>query len=160
VGQPLPASWIDDELAAHYVARYIADAQPMDGFRFDDPPLTIVLTTGPFADLDAKGVNPDPPIDKLRGKAVAAVKRGVTIRKVMIHGKGPATATGLGVGSALAQLQAAHADLRVGPIPPTLGNDECAADIASMPGVVFLFTTCAKAKAGDPATRVDVWLPE
>ena len=55
LGQPVPAALVTDDLAAHYLARYIADAQPLDGFRLDEPPLTIVLATGPFAELDRHG---------------------------------------------------------------------------------------------------------
>jgi hypothetical protein len=76
---------------------------------------------------------------------------------ISIHGGGPATEAGAGVGSTLDSLKAAYADLEHHPIPPTLGDDECVASTASMPGVYFLFSSCAKAEAGEPVKRVDLW---
>ena len=51
------------------------------------------------------------------------------------------------------------ADLRLWPFPETLGDDMCTGKTKSLPGVVFVFATCAKANKGEPVKRIDVSLP-
>jgi hypothetical protein len=161
LGKPMPGVLLDaPDLDGHYVARFIADAQPLDGFRYDDPPLTVVLAAGPFAELDAKGHHGEPPVDRLRAKAAAAARGGVAVKSVMIHGPGPATADGLGVGSTLAEVKAVYTDVRLMPLPETLGDDVCIAYSKSNQGISFVFGNCNKANAGDPVKRVDVWIPD
>lgn len=154
----MPAILLRPDLAAHYVARYIADAQPMDAFQFDEPPLTVVLTTGPFAieSLQHAPSSP-PPTELLRGKAAAAARGGMPVRAVLVHRAGPATAAGGGVGSTLDALRRAYPDLELTPFPEILGDDTCVARAPSLPGVAFVFETCDRAKLGDPAKRVDLW---
>lgn len=78
------------------------------------------------------------------------------VRTIMVRGAGPATVPGVGVGSTLAELHAAYADLRWRPTPETLGNDVCVSYTASLPGVWFVFETCDKATHGARVTRVDI----
>lgn len=151
LGKPLPEALAGD-LDSHYAARLIADARPVDTFVFDDPPL-VAIVDGPFAKSDG---NPQGATDRLRAAAVAAARGGATIVGLMITGSGPRTATGLGVGSTFAELQAAYSDFRLSAIPPTLGHDECIGKTPQLPGVAFVFPTCAKAKSGTPVARIDV----
>lgn len=160
LGKPLPDVLLARDLAASYTARYIADGQPLDGFRFDDPPLTLVIANGPFAALDATGHQGPPPVDTLREPGVAHARAGALVKAVMIHAAGPATQAGLGVGSTLADLEAGYGDVRLAPLPETLGGDLCVARSKANPGISFVFESCKKAKAGDPVKRVDLWIPE
>lgn len=163
LGQPLPPELATDELGARYVAAYIADGVPFDGFRFDDPPLTAAIADGPFAAQDRDGPGGPPVTEPLRAKAAVIARAGAKVTMVMIHGPGPATAAGVGVGADLAALTAAYPDLRLWPRPPTRerdGLDTCVGKTAALPGVGFVFTTCNAAKAGKPVTRVDLWMPD
>jgi hypothetical protein len=158
LGKPIPAVLLTPDLETHYLARYIADAVPMDAFRFDDPPLTIVLASGPFAESSAQGdLVAQPPTDQLRGKAAEVARGGVAVKAIMVHGAGPTTTTGLGVGSALDAIKAAYPDLKLSGRPETLGKDMCVATSKSLPGVAFVFASCGKANKGEPVTRVDLW---
>lgn len=151
LGKPLPEALAADE--TRYLARFIADAQPIDAFRFDDPPL-MVIVDGPFAASHADAAAGA--TERLRGKAVEAARGGAAVKLVMITGAGPKTAGGAGVGTTLAELQQAYPDVKLAALPETLGHDTCAAHTKQLPGVAFVFASCAKAKAGEPVTRVDV----
>jgi len=150
LGKPMPEVLAHD-LAARYLARHIADAQPIDAFQFDDPPL-MVIVDGPFTKAD----DGDGATERWRAKAVEAAKTAV-ITRIMVIATGPKTAAGAGVGSTLAELQQAYDDLRISSLPPTFGKDGCGGTSKQLPGILFVFETCSKAKAGERVTRVDVF---
>lgn len=160
LGKPLPEALLTPDLEARYIARYFADAQPMEGFRYDDPPLTVVLESGPFAKyLDEVDEPREPPLDQLRGKAVE-VARTIAIKRVMIHGEGPATKAGAAVGRTLAALKSAYPDIKLSPLPETFGDDLCSATTKSLANVAFVFATCAQANEGGAVKRIDLWSAE
>lgn len=160
VGSSLPAELLDDDLAAHYLARYVADAQPVDAFAYESPPLLIILASGPFrTQVEKTGKLGKPASDALRAKAADDARRGAKVKAIMVRGKGPETDAGVGVGSTLVELKAAYADLQLSALPETLGNDTCRAHSKTLPGVQFLFATCSQAKAGAPIVRVDIVSP-
>lgn len=156
LGKPLPKDLLGEGLEARYVARYIGDAQPFEGLRFDQPPLTAVFDGGPFARKAAEeAIEPSP--EPFRAAGAQAARGGVRVRAVLIHGAGPKTAAGLGVGAALSALRAAYPDLAVRQVPATLGGDECVAESAQLKNVRFVFASCSAADGGRGAIRVDLW---
>lgn len=163
LGQPVPAALVTDELETRYVAGYLADGVLYEGFRLEHPPLTIVLSRGPFAELERKGHDGPPSVEQmgvLAPRAMIAVREGATIRGLMIRGAGLATAAGLGVGSTLADLEATYPDLQLLAVPPTVGDDRCVATSKAHPGLRFFFGSFDGAHVGGVVTRVDLWIPE
>lgn len=160
VGSSLPAELLDGDLAMHYLARYIADAQPVDAFAYESPPLLIILASGPFrTQVEKTGKVSKPDSDALRAKAADDARRGAKVKTIMVRGEGPVTDAGVGVGSKLVELKTAYADLQLSALPETLGNDTCRAHSKTLPGVQFMFATCSQAKDGASVVRVDIVNP-
>lgn len=157
LGKKLPDVVLARDLEKLYLARYIADAQPIDAFQLDDPPLLIVLEGGPYSEAAKEG---DPsamsPTDKYRGAAAKAARGGTPVRAVFVMGPGPTTEAGVGVGSTLDDLKRALPDIKLAPIPETFGKDMCVGRAKSLPGVGFVFATCGKANKGEAVVRVDL----
>ena len=156
LGSPLPANLLDDDLAKHYVARYIADGQPVDAFSYDKPALLIILASGPFGTRVEATHERIPPRSEVSRAEAAELANEVPVKTIMVRGSGPATDSGAGVGSTLVDLQRAYGDLKLSALPETLGGDTCRAHSKSLPGIQFMFSTCSRAKTGAPVIRIDV----
>jgi hypothetical protein len=162
LGAPVPATLVTAALADGYHAGFVADGQAEDRFTLLDPPVTIVID-GPFAARDRDGRSSGPPsaavLPGLRQEALAAVKAGAPVVAIRIDGPGPVTASGAGVGSTLAALEAIDPALVIVDVPPTLGagGDRAVARGPSLPGVAFVFASRELARAGATVTRIDLW---
>lgn len=157
LGGPLPRELLTPDLDSRYVARYIADGQPFEGYRLEQPPLTVAIEGGPFAKWAEKEpadkVNPDP----FRAAAGKAARAGARVRMIVVHGPGPATPAGIGVGSDLQALKAAYADIKVRSVPGTFGKDEAVGMSAALKNVHFVFRSRKAAEAGEKVLRIDIW---
>lgn len=150
----IPAKLRGKGLQERYFARYIADFQPEEGFRFEHPPIEVILATGPFSRRAAKDLAPIDDISYKRAAVRAASKTKVKLIRVI--GEGPRTDKGLGVGSTLDEIMNALPDARLLATPPTFGHDECVCLSNSIKKVVFVFASCESARAGSRVIRIDV----
>ncbi len=157
LGRPLPKDLVPKDAEGSYVAGYHADGQPHEGFRLEAPPVTVFLDRGPFQRASAKGMVDPSKAKALAGKAARAARGGAKVRMVVVDSADLKTRAGVGVGSDLEALRAAYPDLRVGPVPPTFGEDECVATTSVLPAVHFHFRTCKAAEDGEGVVRVLVF---
>lgn len=154
LGHPLPRDLIPEDAVERYLGGYHADAQTHDGFRLDAPPVTIFLDRGPFQRA-ARSRFLDPSESKgLASKALRALRGGAKVRMIRIESTDVKTGAGVGVGSDLKALRTAYPDLKVRPVPPTFGGDECVAATPALPAVHFHFKSCQAAEEGEGVVRV------
>ncbi len=154
LGRPLPKDLVPRDPEAAYVAGYHGDAQPHEGFRLEVPPVTVFLDRGPFQRASTKGIVDPSEAKPLAGKAARATRNGAKVRMILVESPDLKTPAGVGVGSDLKALRAAYPDLRVGPVPPTFGGDECVATTPALPAVHFHFRNCKAAEEGEGVVRV------
>jgi hypothetical protein len=152
VGKRIPKEMLTQDLEKRYVARHIDDAQPFEGFRYDDPPITVGIAKGPFMAWDARHGLDDPPMEQLRKKAAKAARGGAKVKSIWVEAAGPTTEAGIGVGSTIDALRQAYRDLAISRIP----ENQCIATSRSLPGIVFRLDPCGKGGTGQVVKRVDL----
>ncbi|MCS6911722.1 MAG: hypothetical protein RMK29_16025 [Myxococcales bacterium] len=157
LGGAVPQALLTADLDQHYVARYIADGQPFEGYRFEDPPLTVAIAGGPFARFSEKEAVDKVDPSRFRAAAGKQTRAGAKVQMIIVHGAGPATAAGIGVGSDLAALRTAYPDIKLHSVPETFGNDEAVARSPTLKNVHFVFRSRKAAEAGDKILRIDLW---
>ena len=155
VDAPLPAALLEGA-GERYFARYIADGQPFEGFSFAEQGVDVAISGGPFAAWDRRSGPGEPPTDELRD-AAARKARGAKVSAIVVRGDAARTGAGAGAGSTLTELQDAHGEAKLRPLPPTFGDDLCSAWVDGLPGVSFVFASCDAAREGEPILRVDLW---
>jgi hypothetical protein len=157
LGEPLPKELLGDGAALRYFARYVADGRVFEGFALENPALEAGIAGGPLSrHVKIHGVV-EPPVDSLREAGVKAARQGARVDGIVIRNADLRTESGLGVGSTLAEIEAAHGKAARLPAPPTFGDDLCNVRVEALPGVSFVFASCAAAESGAPAIRVDLW---
>lgn len=156
LGKPLPKEILTVELEERYVAGYFADGQPYEGFRLQEPPITVLLDRGPFM-RKAKASMANPTEKGLGAKALMTARKGAKVCMIIVESKDIKTDAGVGMGNDINALKAVYLDLKVNPVPPSFGNDECVANSQTLPNVHFYFRTCKAAKEGETVTRVIIF---
>jgi hypothetical protein len=91
-----------------YRTSFYGDAQPLEGFMFDQPPVLAVFTGGPFSVWGARHVGKAPPEPiQTRAIALASADR-FEIEMLVITDKRPKTAAGISVGDNYAEFARAY----------------------------------------------------
>lgn len=81
-----------------YAATYYADAQPLEGFTLDDPPVLAVVTGGPFAKWGQSHPG-EPPTAAAKATAIKQARAGkLTVETLVTTDPRPKTELGIGVG--------------------------------------------------------------
>ncbi|MCC6522652.1 MAG: hypothetical protein IT373_08340 [Polyangiaceae bacterium] len=142
LGAPLALADLGPEPAKRFFARTIADAQPVEGFRLDAPPLAVAVR---------------PRMGTAAGALGLARQGRLLVAAVYVEGPGPETARGAGVGATLGDLARLHGAPKPHDVPPTWGHDECAVAVPDLENVWFYFESCERARGGAPSVRVGVY---
>jgi len=127
LGKPLPPALLDGDLSGRYWARLYADAQPIEGFMFEEPPVLALVAGGPYRDFGY--ANPGAPIPKeIRKRAVELARANkLTVSKIVITS--PALRTpgkgGVGVGSRFGELAETFGDIEARQFPGLWEEPTC-----------------------------------
>lgn len=144
IGKPIPAQHLSDAADARrrYEIRWVADAQPFEAFRIDDPPVIACIDGGPFERWAKDNVGPLEPARFADG-AITFAKAGAAVTWIVIERAGPKTATGIGVGSSWRDVEAAHPGTTIVRDPEWFEpRITCRARLREIPGVEVLLSRC------------------
>lgn len=96
------------DIGARYVTDFYSDAQPIEGFAFDEPPVFIAVRNGPFAGWGRAHAG-EPVPDSIQERAVERALAGkLAISMLIVTAKGPKTDRGVGVGDSYASFAKAY----------------------------------------------------
>lgn len=153
INKSLPSEVLTEELLQRYRAGYYADGIAYDGFRLENPPILVLLDSGPFIEKAKKG-NPDPNDKSLVTKALSFARKKAKVKMIVIEDQEVRTDKGIGINSTLSDLKTAYDDTVLHPVPPTFGDDECVAMTKKLPNVHFYFPNCKSAEGGCQIRRI------
>jgi hypothetical protein len=124
---------------AAYTTSFYADAQPLEGFAFADPPALAYVGGGPFAKWGYD--HPGEPVPaQIKTRAVTAARAGkLRIDMIVITDPRAKTASGIGVGDAYSAIAARHPGAELQQLPGLWEEPSCA---VSEGGVFFFFDAC------------------
>lgn len=147
VGEPLPARVLASDLASRYRVRWIADAQPFEGFELSEPPVYVHFSGGPMAEEDPIPTDETeiPTIQaRLAPRAVERARQGARIVSLLISVPELRTDGDIGVGSSHHELDAAHGPITLTRLPEVLeAKITCDARAPSLPRIRFWLDGCA-----------------
>lgn len=143
LAQALSAARLGGEPAKRYVTTFYADAQPLEGFTFETPPLFAALRGGPFHTFGME--NPGEPVpETMAAEAVALAERGeLTVQMLVITSAVLRTREGIGVGSSYETVAGAYPKLETLVLPGLWEEPSCIAKPHAASTIHFFFALCA-----------------
>ncbi len=170
IEQTIPAGWLhpDSKPELHYQIGLYADAQPLEGFAFDEPPVFVVFD-GPFSkwalspafvEWIEEGKDPLDQPERFSEEAVRQARAGAPIRMLVLESTTVGLENGLGLGSTYDALQFHYNNIRAYMFPPLWEDPTCVARSRDIPTVHFFFEdpVCTPEPTGE-VTRVVLYNP-
>ncbi len=158
LGESFPAQLFSADLAKHYRATMYADAQPLEGFLFEEPAVLAVVSGGPFHDVGM--ASPGDPIPATMPAEAAQRARDGKLLVTMLVVTAPTVTTDrhIRVGSTYAAVLAAYPKIKTVMMPGMWEEPSC---IAEEGNLVFFFARCTRGTRGfvpdEPVIRIVVW---
>jgi hypothetical protein len=101
-------SGLTGDIASRYTTALYADAQPLEGFVLEEPPVFVTVRNGPFAGYGRAHAG-EPVPDAIGQRAVELAEAGkLSISTLVVTQKGPKTERGIGVGDSYASFAKAY----------------------------------------------------
>jgi hypothetical protein len=159
LGEPLPKSLLGGDLAALYRTTLYADAQPLEGFAFERPPLFATVHGGPYHDFGM--ASPGEPIPTgMPAEAASLARDGkLTVSMLVVTTPTLETSERIGVGDSFAEMQRAYPQHSVFTLPGLWEEPSCIAKPHEDSTIHFFFAKCAgrgaeRFAADEPILRV------
>jgi hypothetical protein len=137
VGRMVPERFRDRALLrAAYVTTFYSDAQPLEGFTFDDPPVTVYVR-GAFHDWGYAHPGQSAP-ERVRAATIeAAIAGHARVEMIVVRSPRLKTARGIAAGDSIDDFRRAYPALTIGAMPALW---EEPSHVALMGKLVFFFT--------------------
>ncbi len=128
------------DIGAHYQTSFYSDAEPIEGFAFDEPPVFIAVRNGPFAAWGRAHAGEHVP-DAIKQRAIEQALAGkLAISMLVVTSKGPKTDRGVGVGDSYASFAKAYPGAGTPAKFPTLWEDPTC--VITQKTLWFFFDRC------------------
>jgi len=131
------------DLKKRYEATRYARGEPLEGFRFERPPVFAALRSGPFHAFGIESAE-EPALEQMAVEAAALAKEGkLTVSMLVVTSRSLRTQEGIGVGSTYAEARKAHDALVAFPFSALWEDISCIAKPHAKSHIHFFFESCS-----------------
>jgi hypothetical protein len=131
---------VSGEIASHYTTSFYSDAQPLEGFTFDEPPVFVAVRNGPFSGWGRAHAG-EPVPDSIKQRALElAIAGKLSVQMIVVTARGPKTKVNIGVGDSYASFAKAYPKAGIPARFPTLWEDPTC--VVTQKTVWFFFDRC------------------